>query len=47
MAMELMDQGKRVVIGYERMGIGGGEGYVTLMVKHKEKPRKKVAKHAL
>jgi hypothetical protein len=47
-ALELIDQGKKVVIGYERMGIGGGEGYVTLMVKDKEKPRKKVvAKHAL
>ena len=46
-ALELMDQGKLVVIGYERMAIGGGEGYVTLMVKDKEKPRKKVAKHAV
>ena len=32
-ALELMDQGKHVVIGYERMAIGGSEGYVTLMVK--------------
>ena len=46
-ALELMDVGKLVVIGYERMAIGGGEGYVTLMVKDKEKPRKKVAKHAV
>ena len=32
-ALELMDEGKRVVIGYERMAIGGDEGYVTLMEK--------------
>lgn len=31
--MDLMGQGKKVVIGYERLAIGGSEGYVTLMVK--------------
>ena len=40
-ALELMDEGKRVVIGYERMGIGGDEGYVTLMVKEPVKPKKR------
>jgi hypothetical protein len=35
-AIKLMDQGKKVVIGYERMAIGGGEGYVTLMIKEPE-----------
>ncbi|MBU0514624.1 MAG: hypothetical protein KJ621_07615 [Proteobacteria bacterium] len=32
-ALDLMDQGYRVVIGYERMAIGGLEGYVTLLAK--------------
>jgi len=32
-ALELMDHGYRVVIGYERMTVGGPEGYITLMVK--------------
>jgi hypothetical protein len=32
-ALELMEMGKAVVIGYERLAYGGGEGYVTLMVK--------------
>jgi hypothetical protein len=32
-ALELMDEGYNVVVGYERMAYGGGEGYVTLMVK--------------
>ena len=32
-ALELMDQGKKVVIGYERLAYGAGEGYVTLMAK--------------
>ncbi len=32
-ALELMDRGHKVVIGYERLAIGGGEGYVTLLVK--------------
>jgi len=40
-ALELMDQGKKVVIGYERMAIGGDEGYVTLMVKDGKRPRKR------
>lgn len=32
-ALQLMDEGKKVVIGYESLAIGGGEGYVTMMVK--------------
>ena len=32
-ALELMDEGKNVVIGYESLAIGGSEGYVTMMVK--------------
>jgi hypothetical protein len=32
-ALDLMDEGHKVVIGYERLAIGGGEGYVTLMAK--------------
>jgi hypothetical protein len=32
-ALALMDEGKKVVIGYERLAYGGSEGYVTLMVK--------------
>jgi hypothetical protein len=32
-ALELMDDGYKVVIGYERLAIGGSEGYVTLMAK--------------
>lgn len=32
-ALKLIDQGKKAVIGYERLAIGGSEGYVTLMVK--------------
>ena len=32
-ALDLMDEGKKVVVGYERMAIGGSEGYVTMMVK--------------
>lgn len=32
-ALEFMDMGYRVVIGYERMAIGGPEGYVTLMAR--------------
>lgn len=35
-ALDLMDQGHKVVIGYERLAYGGGEGYVTLMVKKYE-----------
>lgn len=35
-ALELMDEGKIVVIGYERLAYGGGEGYVTLMVKERD-----------
>jgi hypothetical protein len=32
-ALELLDEGKLVVAGYEKMAIGGSEGVVTLMVK--------------
>jgi hypothetical protein len=32
-ALDFIDHGYRVVIGYERMAIGGSEGYVTLMVR--------------
>jgi hypothetical protein len=32
-ALELMSSGYKVVIGYERLAIGGSEGYVTLMAK--------------
>jgi hypothetical protein len=32
-ALQLMEEGKKVVIGYERLAIGGSEGYVTLLVK--------------
>lgn len=30
-ALELIEKGYKVVVGYESMGIGGVEGYVTLM----------------
>jgi len=33
-ALELIDQDKKVVVGYEKMAIGGIEGYVTMMVKN-------------
>jgi hypothetical protein len=32
-ALALMDRGEKVVIGYERLAIGGDEGYVTLFEK--------------
>jgi len=32
-AMELIDRGMKVVIGYESLAYGGGEGYVTMMAK--------------
>ena len=35
-AFELMDKSKKVVIGYERLAIGGIEGYVTLLEKDME-----------
>jgi hypothetical protein len=38
-ALELMDDCYKVVIGYERLAIGGSEGYVTLMAK-KFKPER-------
>jgi hypothetical protein len=37
-ALELMDGGYKVVIGYERLAIGGSEGYVTLMAKQFKPP---------
>jgi hypothetical protein len=45
-ALQFIDQGKKVVIGYESMGIGGGEGYVTLLVKEAIEKCKKRRKHA-
>jgi len=39
-ALELMDKGRKVVIGYERMAIGGGEGYVTMFEKAEEKSKR-------
>lgn len=39
-ALELMDSGYRVAVGYERMGIGGTEGYVTLLAKRLEKSKR-------
>ena len=32
-ALELIDQGFNVINAYESMGIGGGEGYVTMLAK--------------
>ena len=32
-ALELIDEGQKVVVAYERLAIGGGEGYVTLLAK--------------
>ena len=32
-ALELIDQGFQVINAYESMGIGGGEGYVTMLAK--------------
>jgi hypothetical protein len=32
-ALDLMDADKKVIVGYERLALGGEEGYVTLMVK--------------
>jgi len=47
-ALELIEGGRKVVIGYERLAIGGSEGYVTLLAKGGEKePRKRGAKHVL
>jgi len=39
-ALELLDGGRKVIIGYERLAIGGGEGYVTLMAKDCDKAGK-------
>gem|GEM_PF-3295258 len=36
-ALSLMDDGKKVVICYENLAMGGGEGYVTLMAKESGK----------
>lgn len=35
-ALSLIDEGYKVVIGYERLAIGGSEGYVTLMAKKED-----------
>jgi len=35
-AVKLIDSGAKVVVGYDRMGIGGGEGYVTMFMKKEE-----------
>jgi len=35
-ALELIDKGQKVIVAYERIAIGGGEGYVTLMTKSGE-----------
>jgi hypothetical protein len=35
-ALQLIDAGRRVLTGFERMAIGGLEGYITLMVKPEE-----------
>ena len=32
-ALDFMDEGNKVVVGYERLAIDGSEGYVTMMVK--------------
>jgi len=32
-AMALIDKGQKVIVAYESMGIGGGEGYVSLFSK--------------
>jgi hypothetical protein len=32
-ALELMDEGEKVVVAYERMAMGGDEGYITMMAK--------------
>ena len=32
-ALELIDSGKKVIVDYESMAIGGSEGYVTLLAK--------------
>ena len=34
--LDLMDQGKKVVIGYERLAIGGSEGTISVHAKDKE-----------
>jgi len=36
-ALRLMEKGRKVVIGYERLAIGGSEGYVTMFEKDAEK----------
>lgn len=36
-AMELIDSGHKVVVGFESMGIGGSEGYVSLFAKKDER----------
>lgn len=35
-ALELIGKGYKVIVGYERLSIIGGEGYVTLMAKKED-----------
>lgn len=35
-AISLINKGNKVVVGYESLGIGGGEGHVTLFCKHEK-----------
>ena len=43
-ALELIDEGNRVLVNYDSMGIGGGEGYVSLYIKPAVMARKEVVK---
>ena len=42
-ALELIDEGNKVLVNYDAMGIGGGEGYVSMYIKP-AMARKAVAK---
>ncbi|MFA5380161.1 MAG: hypothetical protein WC455_30650, partial [Dehalococcoidia bacterium] len=42
-ALELIDEGNKVLVNYDSMGIGGGEGYVSLYYKPAAAARKAVA----
>ena len=41
-AIKYIDQDYKVITDYERLGLGGGEGYVSLWVKRDEKPKQDV-----
>jgi hypothetical protein len=41
-ALEYIDKGYKVMTGYSRLGLGGGEGYVTMLIKKNRKKRKVV-----